>query len=366
MAKVRLGMVGLGMISEIHLANAKSMETIELTAVCDIDSKRVQTVAQKYCCQGFTDYQEMLNRGICDAVLIQTPHYEHTPIGIAALKAGCHVLVEKPISVHKADCERLIQAHQDKTRIFAAMFNQRTDPRYKKIRQILSEGHLGEWTRINWIITEWYRTEAYYKSGSWRATWRGEGGGVLLNQCPHQLDLLQWMVGMPVRVSAFCKFGARHDIEVEDEVTAYFEYPNGATGVLITSTGEAPGTNRLEICGEMGRIVMENGQLNFKRNEVGATEFSKTCPSGFAKPETWDIHIPISGTGGQHREILGNFVDAIVQGTPLIAPAEEGIHSVELANAILYSSLKGRVVDLPLDGAAYEAELKKLIQNSKR
>jgi predicted dehydrogenase len=286
-------------------------------------------------------------------------------MGIAALEAGLHVLVEKPISVHKADCERLIAAHKDKKLVFAAMFNQRTDPRYKKIKNIIDTGQLGEITRVNWIVTDWFRTHAYYSSGSWRATWKGEGGGVLLNQCPHQLDLLQWLAGMPAKVCAFCRFGARHDIEVEDEVTAYLEYPGGATGVFITSTGEAPGTNRLEICGEMGKIVVEKEEVRFWRNEQGSLEFSKTTTEGFAKPEIWDINIPVKGLGGQHKEILENFADAILEGKELIAPAREGIHSVELANAMLYSSLKGCAVELPIDGMEFEKELNELIKNSK-
>ncbi len=365
MTKIRFGMIGLGSIAQMHLKNALELDNIELTAVCDINWEQVDLIAKKHNCCGFGDYKEMLASGLCDAVMITTPHYEHTSIGIAALQAGVHVLVEKPISVHKADCQRLINAHTDKNLVFAAMFNQRTDPRYKKIKQIIDSGQLGELTRINWIVTDWFRTYAYYKSGTWRATWQGEGGGVLLNQCPHQLDLLYWLGGMPTKVRAFCKFGAKHDIEVEDEVTAYMEYANGASGVFITSTGEAPGTNRLEICGEMGKIVVENSTVKFYRNETAATQFSKTTTQGFAKPEIWEITIPTNGTGGQHREVLENFANAILKGEKLIAPAAEGINSVELGNAMLYSTLKDCTVELPLDGAAFEQELHKLVKQSK-
>jgi predicted dehydrogenase len=365
MKTVRLGIVGAGNISAIHLKNAAEIEKIDISAICDINRDVAEKTASKYAAQAFTDYRSMLSSGQCDAVLIATPHYQHCEIGIAALEAGIHTLVEKPIAVHKADCERLIAAHKDKSIVFAAMFNQRTDPRYKKIKRIIESGQLGAMIRINWIVTDWFRTHAYYSSGSWRATWHGEGGGVLLNQCPHQLDLLQWLGGMPEKVCAFCRFGAKHDIEVEDEVTAYLEYANGATGVFITSTGEAPGTNRLEICGEMGKIVVENESVRFRRNEIGSLEFSRTTAEGFAKPDIWDIDIPVQGTGGQHREILENFADAILEGKELIAPAEEGIHSVELANAMLYSSLKGCAAELPLDGAEFEKELDGLIKNSK-
>lgn len=305
-----------------------------------------------------------MKAGICDAVLICTPHYSHTRIGIDALNAGLHVLVEKPISVHKADCERLIDAHKNDKQVFAAMFNQRTNPCYRKIKQLIDTGETGRLLRVSWIITDWFRTQQYYDGGGWRATWAREGGGVLLNQCPHQLDLLQWFFGMPSRVSAHCGVGKYHNIEVEDEVTAYFEFPNGATGVFITSTGEAPGTNRLEITGTRGKIIVENNQIRFTRNEVPCDEFCRTSEKAFAFPDVWDVTFPISGTGGQHLDVLKNFAAAILRGEKLLAPAIEGIHSVELGNAMLLSSFKGTAVDLPLDGAEYERLLQKLVKES--
>jgi predicted dehydrogenase len=313
----------------------------------------------------FEASEAMIRSGEIDAVIIATPHFLHTSIGLDALKHGLHVLVEKPISVHKADCERLLAAHTDKKVVFSAMFQQRTDARYKRIKHLITSGELGKITRTNWIVTDWYRTEAYYASGGWRATWKGEGGGVLLNQCPHNLDMLIWLAGRPSRVRGFCQLGRFHDIEVDDNVTAYLEYPDGGTGVFITSTGEAPGTNRLEIIGERGKLVLENGKIQFTRNEVSMLEFSKTAKAGFAKPEIWNVDIPADQSGAQHHEITQNFVDAILDGAPLIAPAAEGVWSVELANAILYSSLTNQTVDLPLDGQAYEQKLNQLIAESR-
>jgi predicted dehydrogenase len=362
--KVRLAVIGVGNIGNLHLMNIPQLDKVELAAVCDIKPERAQAASATWGCPAYTDSQTLLNDRVCDAVLIATPHYDHTTIGIAALEAGYHVLVEKPISVHKADCERLIAAHKDKDLVFAAMFNQRTDPHYRKIKQLVADGELGRFLRISWIITEWFRTDTYYASGGWRATWAGEGGGVLLNQCPHNLDLLQWICGMPVNVRGFCGIGKRHDIEVEDEVTAYMEYPDDCTGIFVTSTGEAPGTNRFEIAGDRGKLVFEDGTLTFVRNEVPATEFLRTSEASFAKPDVETMTIPIEGTGGQHVEILENFADAILEGKELIAPAEEGIRSVELGNAMLYSSLIGQTVKMPLDGAAFERELKKLIESS--
>jgi predicted dehydrogenase len=229
---------------------------------------------------------------------------------------------------------------------------------------MVDSGELGQFMRINWIITTWFRPQAYYDSGGWRATWGGEGGGVLLNQCPHNLDLLQWICGMPDKVYGFCGIGKRHNIEVEDEVTAYMEYPGGCTGLFVTTTGEAPGTNRFEIVGDNGKLVYENNVLTFTRNEVPATEFLQTCERSFARPGNTVETFSFDNHGGQHKEILENFANAILTGAPLIAPAAEGINSVVLANSMLFSSLTGQPVELPLDGAAYEAKLQELIASS--
>ena len=363
-SEVRLGLMGAGGMGSYHAGyiTAGKIKGCCLSAVFDIDQSKLDSFEDV---AKFTDSGELMRSGLVDAVLIATPHYFHTSMGIEALENGLHVLVEKPISVHKADCLRLIAAHKNEKQVFSAMFNMRTVPIYNKVKQLIETGELGEMTRVNWIVTNWFRTDAYYASGGWRATWKGEGGGVLLNQCPHQLDLLQWMTGMPSKIRAFCGFGVRHDIEVEDQVTAYMEYPNGATGVFITSTGEAPGTNRLEITGERGKIVVEDSQLKFIRNEVPMTEFSRAATDGFAQPAVWNIEIPSLGECGAHENITQNFVDAILNGTPLIAPGEEGIKSVELANAMLYSTLINDTVDMPLDAEAYEVALQKLIDNSK-
>lgn len=360
---VRIGIIGIGNMGSSHAKKiiAGEVPGAKLSALCDIDPKRLEGFPDQ---KHFSDGEEMINSGDIDAVIIATPHYPHTTLGIAALKAGVHTLVEKPISVHKADCERLIAAHTDKKVVFSAMFNQRTDPRYVKLRELITSGQLGRINRINWIITDWFRTGAYYASGGWRATWGGEGGGVLLNQCPHQLDLMQWLFGMPTEVRSYCQIGRFHDIEVEDDVTTYLKYDSGATGVFITTTGEAPGTNRLEVAAEQGKIVIEGEGIKWTRNEQQTTEFSNTTTEGFAKPSTWEISIPTRGFGEQHVGIIKNFVNAILKGEKLIAPAAEGINSVELANAMLYSSFTDSTLKLPLDGAAYEAHLMKLIENS--
>lgn len=362
MDRVRLGVVGLGNMGSAHIkGHLPQLPRLELTAVCDVDPARMAP----YEVAKFATTEELIRSGQVDAVLICTPHYAHTTIGIDAMANGLHLLVEKPISVHKADAERLIAAHREGL-VFAAMFNQRTDPRYRKVRDLVRSGELGEIRRASWTITDWFRTAAYYASGGWRATWGGEGGGVLLNQCPHNLDLYQWILGMPARVTAHIGLGRFHEIEVEDQVTAFLEHPNGATAVFTTTTGEAPGTNRLEIAGDRGKVVVEDGKIVFYRTRGSVQEFLDTDPGSFSTPEVWRCEVPPApGGGGQHVEILRNFADAILDGTPLIAPAEEGIASVELANAMILSGLQKRTVELPLDAAEYEGVLQGLITDSR-
>ena len=366
MKKVRLGIIGLGM-GAVHARYllAGKVRGATLTAVCDVLPEKLARYAALPDVQCFSDPHDLLGSPAIDAVLIATPHYAHTTLGIAALQRGLHVLVEKPISVHKTDCEKLIAAHTNPQQVFAAMFNQRTDPFYRRIRTMVRGGALGRIQRVNWIITNWFRPEAYYRSSAWRATWAGEGGGVLMNQCPHNIDLFQWLFGMPAGVRAFAGFGKYHDIEVEDEVTAYFDYPDGATAVFITSTGEAPGTNRLEITADRGRLVYENDTLTFTRNATLTSNFSRKSKDSFAAPATTTKVLPVSGHGGQHQAVTQNFVDAITKGAALIAPAAEGIASVELANAMLWSACSNRTVTLPLDGAKYARHLRQLIAASK-
>jgi len=363
--EVRVGVVGVGSMGGFHADYLLKGEVprARLVAVCDVRPAQLERFSGV---SRFEDAGKLLRSGEVDAVIVATPHYFHTTVAIDAFQNGIHVLSEKPISVHKADCERMIAAHRANPKtVFGAMFQMRTEPLNIKVRQLVKNGELGPITRISLIVTSWFRPESYYASGGWRATWKGEGGGVLLNQCPHNIDILQWTVGMPSRISGHCYFGKYHSIEVEDEANAYLEYPNGATGMFMTTTGEAPGTMRLEIACDRGKLVVEHGRISFTRNEVSTAEFNRTTDDFFGAPGTWDVEVPVHGGGGGHAAITRNFIGAILDGTPLIAPGEEGINSVEFANAIIFSSLSGKPVDIPMDGAAYEARLKELIANSR-
>ncbi|MFP4380660.1 MAG: Gfo/Idh/MocA family protein [Candidatus Sumerlaeia bacterium] len=363
--KVRLAVIGIGNMGGSHAAALRDgkIARCELAAVCDINPEKMKGF------DGVPQYEkseELIRAGVAEAVLLATPHYAHTTIGIDALENGLHVLVEKPVSVHKADAERLIAAYRKTSgRVFAAMFNQRTNPSFIKLRELIQSGELGELRRVNWIITDWFRTQGYYASSDWRATWKGEGGGVLMNQAQHNLDLLQWMCGMPKSVHAFCPIAKYHNIEVEDEVTASLMFENGASGVFVTSTGEAPGINRLEVYGDKGKVIVEgNTKLTWWKTQGSIREYSDSAPTWYNSPEMEEEVIAADGIGGQHHEILHNFTDAILDGADLIAPAEEGINAVELTNAMQYSGHTGQTVKLPLDSAVYARKLQDLIANS--
>lgn len=364
MNTVRLGIIGLGNIgsSHIKLFLENKIPGATLTAVCDINPAALERHPK---IKGWTDSMSLIRSGEVDAVLIATPHYQHVPIGIDALENGLHVLCEKPLAVHKADCQRLLAAHTDPGLVFGVMFDTRTEPRYQKVREMVLGGELGHIRRINWTMTNWFRSNAYYASSSWRATWAGEGGGILVNQLPHDLDLFQWIFGLPKRVRSLCSIGKYHPIEVEDEVHALLEMTNGATAVLVGSTGEAPGTDRREIVGDKGRLVIHKNHLELSRNMVAADEFCHASTDGFATPPSEVVHIPIQGKAGRHAEVICRFVDAIREGKPLIAKAEEGLASAELANAILLASVEDRTVDLPLDPTIFTSRLKQLCASSR-
>jgi len=366
MDKVRIGIIGMGNMGRFHANDLLDGEVPrgELAAVGSTSPHKLEEYKEKGV-QIFGSGEEMIASGAIDALLIATPHYQHTSLGVAALEAGLHIMVEKPISAHKADAERLIAAAAARPdQVFGAMFQLRVEPRYQKIRELVQGGELGDLVRVLWIMTDWFRSEAYFQSGGWRATWKGEGGGVLLNQCLHQLDAMQWITGMPSKVRSHVGIGRWHDIEVEDDVTCYMEFANGASGAFITSSGETPGSNRFEIAGTKGRLILENDTLTLTRNEVPSDEWCKTSKIGFQKPETTVEEIPIPGADAAHATLMTNFVNAILDGEALIAPGVEGLGSVELANVMVYSGLLNESVDLPMDGAAWEAKLNELIANS--
>lgn len=359
---VRLGVIGLGNIAQQHIDHVVSGRVADcaVTAVC---SRHGQALAQQLNIAFFTDAQALIDSGLCDAVLVATPTYTHAGIGASVLNAGLHLLMEKPLDLSLKRAEELI-ALQQSGQVFAVMLNQRTDPLFLAMREVIAKGTLGDITRTHWTMTNWFRPEAYFQVSDWRATWRGEGGGLLLNQCIHNLDIFQWLCGMPSKLHAFCRFGHTHDIEVEDEATAYFEYANGASGVFVGSTGEAPGVNRFDIIGDSGSLCFDGETLWLTENRQPTSEFSRNSRDMFGMPETMRREIVVDRNVMQHALVLSNFVAAITKGTELIAPASEGLASLELANAMLLSSWEQRSVHLPLNADDYQAALQQRLQSS--
>ncbi|CAM6274844.1 MULTISPECIES: Gfo/Idh/MocA family protein [Citrobacter] len=368
MKKVRFGIIGVGNIGTVHARYllAGKVEEACLTAVCDNNPDKHAAIRRLTgeSVALFSDAREMLESGLIDAVIVATPHYDHPALSIMAMRRGIHTLCEKPAGVYTAQVEEMNACARECDVVFSMMYNQRPNPLYQKVKDLIDSGELGELRRSNWIITNWYRSQSYYNSGGWRATWKGEGGGVLLNQDPHQLDLWQWLVGMPVRMRAFCQFGKHRQIEVENEVTAYAEYANGATGVFITTTAEAPGTNRLEIAGDRGKVVVEEGRLRFWRLRESETEFNARWQNGFGEPECWEVTIPTAAECSEHDVITRNFTAAILHGEPLIAPGLEGIRGLTLSNAMHLSTWIDDWVAFPFDEQRYYQLLQERIASS--
>ncbi len=366
---VRLGIVGVGNMGSGHIANilAGRCPEIEVAAVADINPARLEYAQSKIPGVAvFNTAEEMLDSGLVEAVIVAVPHYFHPKYVMECFKRGIHVMCEKPAGVYTKQVKEMNEAAKSAGVVFGMMFNQRTDCLYRKMRELVQSGKYGNIRRTNWIITNWYRPQAYYDSGAWRATWSGEGGGVLLNQCPHNLDLWQWICGMPKKVYTRMYFGKWHDIEVEDDVTTFVEYPNGATGTFITSTGDAPGTNRFEITMDGARIIADGRKLLLTELEMPEPEFTKINKTSFAAPRSTTVEVETDGKNEQHSGVLNAFAGAILRGEPLVAGGEEGIKGLTISNAMHLSAWLGKEIEIPFDDELYYSELMKRVKTSRR
>lgn len=365
MDRVRLGVIGVGGMGEHHCGTFHQIPELELTAVCDVDPGRREKVGKRFGVPAYASFPELLAAEQIDAVLIATPHYAHPTLAAEALRAGKHVLCEKPIAVTPQQARIGLDEHAEHPDlVYAVMFQMRTSGLYRKVKDLIDSGEIGDLVRVIWIQTDWFRTQAYFDGGGWRATWSGEGGGVLLNQSPHGLDLLQWFVGLPKRVRAFCHLGRHHRIEVEDDVSAYLEWENGATGVLVVSTGESPGTNRQEFIGTRGKLVIEGGKLRFDRNRQPMDQVIRESDDRFAVPEHWEMEVPPFPGGGDHSDLTRNFVRAILHGEKLVCPAREALGALQIGNALMLSSLRDKWAEIPFDEREYEDLLSELREKS--
>ena len=369
MSKIRLGIIGVGSHGTGHLRNILSGMTpeIEVTAVCDTDPEALERINRDFGeIPSFSDSHELIVSGLVDAVLVVTPHYFHPPISMDAMEHGIHVMCEKPAGVYTRQVREMNAVAEKSNVVFGMMFNQRTNPVYIKTRELVQSGEFGEMRRVSWIITNWYRPQAYYDSGAWRATWSGEGGGVLLNQCPHNLDLWQWICGMPSKVYTKMSFGKWHDIEVEDDVTTMVEYPNGATGTFVTTTGDWPGSNRLEITLDKAKIVVENNEIHLWELEMTEQEFTATSTVPFSQPRFTYRKVAAPGVETAHCGVLNAWAGAILRGEPLVARGEEGINGLTLSNAMHLSAWTGKEVTLPFNDDEYYELLMERVKTSRR
>lgn len=379
--KIKLGIIGYGaeggMYANFFKQNDErlSSDIIELAAICDNDPVKKEKVAEDFPGLPFFDnYKDLLDSGVVNAIVTTVPHYEHTVMGIDALNKGIHLLGEKPAGVYTKEVKELIAtAEKNPETTFAIFFNQRTNPLYRRVKELMEQGVIGDLQRATWIITTWWRPQGYYNQSSWRATWGGEGGGVLVNQAPHQLDLLQWLCGKPEKVFAKMKYGAGRDIVVENEVNALLDFGNGVTGSFITCTNDLVGTDRLEIFGSQGKIVVEDSKkLIITHLEKPEVELSKDMDMSdvvklfMGQMNADDVYKVTTEEfqqkmGEQHIEVLNNFADHVVNGADLLAPGSEGINGVRLANAMHLSEWLGKEVDYDHDEDLYLSELNKRI-----
>ena len=384
MKKVKLGIIGVGNMGTGHMKTifAGKCPEIDVTAVADIDPAKLENAKKIYEeakaknadlpeIAYFDDAIAMMESGTCDSVIVAVPHYDHPKYVIEAFRHGLHAISEKPAGVYTLQVREMMEeAKKYPNLVFGMMFNQRTNHVFRKMKEIMESGELGEIKRTSWIITNWYRPQYYYDSGAWRATWSGEGGGVLLNQCPHNLDLWQWICGMPTKIEAKLKFGKWHDIEVEDDVTVFAEYENGATGTFITTTGDAPGTNRFEITCDGGKLVCDDAKtLTMWKLDMPESKFTKVNDKAFGTPKATVIDVETDGENLQHAGVFNAFAGAVLRGEPLVADGHEGIFGLSLSNAMHLSCWQNRAVTLPLsaeDEQAFYGELMERVKNSRR
>ncbi len=372
MDKIKLGIIGFGNMGTGHTSNIMggNCPEVDLVAICDKNPDRCEFGKNKYPDANityFTDAIEMLDSGLINACLVAVPHYDHAKYSIECMKRGIHVMCEKPAGVYTRQVREMIAVSEEHPEVvFGMMFNQRTNPVYRKMHELVHSGKYGEIRRTNWLITNWYRSQAYYNSSDWRATWAGEGGGVLLNQCPHQLDLWQWICGMPVKVQSKIKYGKWHDIEVDDDVTTFVEYENGATGVFITTTGDGKGTNRFEVQMDGAKLVVEDDKLTVTEFEMKESEFTKTNTAVFGSVKTHNLEVEIEDKNPQHIGVVNAWAGKILHGTPLIAEGAEGLKGVILSNAMHLSDFLGKEVEIPFDEDLYYEELMKRVATSKK
>ena len=360
MRAIRFAVVGTGNIGQQHINLLRSGDIKNAELVATVSRSGAAVAASV---PHFSSLESLLKAHCCDAVLIATPTMDHVTAAQLAAERGLHVLLEKPLAMSVGQSQSLIDNMPSDIQ-FAVMLNQRFHPAYAAIKRLLNDGRIGAIQRYTWTMTAWYRPDVYYKVSRWRGTWPGEGGGLLINQCIHNLDIMQWLFGLPDRLSAKVAFGRYHDIDVEDEVTAILEHDSGSVGLLQASSGEAPGFNRLEIIGDEGVITWDDKELTLLKADQSVSEHCATTREMFGMPSFTRETILLEEGVNQHAQVVQNFVDALTQGSRLLTPASEGLGSLQLANGMLLSQWDDSAIALPIDSHRYEQLLSERIASS--
>ena len=349
---LRFGVIGVGGMGQGHCKGFAKVAETKLTAVCDIDAATAAKVGQENGVPHFTTAAALIRSRRCDAVLVATPHPVRPPIVIAAMKAGLHVISEKPLCERVSAADRMLETAKKTGVAFGVMFQRRTEPAVAKAIEICRSGTIGRIYRATMISPE-YRSQAYYDSGSWRATWIGEGGGVMMNQSPHILDLFIQMAGAPCEVTGHVETRL-HKIEVEDLAEAMLTYPDGGTGYLYCSTCEAGPGQMIEIFGDKGKLLYRNGEMKLWTFEQTIQEFTTENTAMWGSPKSIEQTVTIEPGESGHHVIVRNFARHVLFGEKLISPAADGLASLELANAIWLSSFRKKPVKLPINRKAYD------------
>lgn len=362
MAKIRFGVVGCGGMGSGHMRNMQSDDICELVAVCDIDEEAAQSRGEYFGVPWCNDYHELVDREDVDAVLVATPHYVHPQVTIYALEQGKPTVSEKPIAATVSAADAMVEAAKRTGTPFGVMYQSRTEAMWRAAHKIVAEGRLGEIYRTMMVYADW-RSQAYYDSAGWRATWAGEGGGVLMNQAPHSIDRFTWLGGLPTKVKATTSI-KNHVIEVEDVAAATLEYDNGAVGYIYCSTTELPLTEIMEFAGEKGKLQVVGQDIRFWEIPDGVKAFSDSTDQMWGRAEIIEVPVELTDCESGHIAILRNFARHLTEGEALIAPGIEGIKTVEMINAVILSGKTGEEVPVPVDRPRYDAFLQELIDGS--
>jgi len=363
MKSIRYGIVGVGGMGSGHANTIQRIEEASLGAVCDIIPDVANSVGEQFEVPFCTDYRELIDRDDIDCVIVATPHYHHPEIAIYAMERGKPVISEKPISVTVSGADAMVAAAERTGTPFSVMHQSRSEPIWRVAGDIVRSGRLGEIYRTLLIFAD-FRSQAYYDSGGWRATWIGEGGGVTINQSPHSLDRFTWLGGLPSKVTAYTAT-RNHNIEVEDVASAMLEYPNGAVGYVYCSTTEAPGTDIMEFAGEKGKLQVVGKTIRFWELPQGVKAFSDSSTEMWTRPEVVEVDLEIPECESGHIAILRNMARHLLYGEELIAPGVEGIKTVEMIDAMILSGKTGKPVDVPVDRALYDAFIEDMKRQSK-